>query len=44
VQAGVSLADALALLRAYAFANDQPIGDVAHEVASGALRFDGPDL
>jgi GAF domain-containing protein len=43
VQAGVSLADAVVLLRAYAFANDRPIGDIAHEVASGALRFDGPD-
>jgi hypothetical protein len=44
VQAGISLADALVMLRAYAFANDRPIGDVAHEVASGALRFDAPDL
>jgi hypothetical protein len=44
VQADISLADALALLRAYAFANDRPIGDVAHQVAAGALRFDGPDL
>jgi GAF domain-containing protein len=43
VQASVSLADAVVLLRAYAFANDRPIGDIAHEVASGALRFDGPD-
>jgi len=42
VQAGISLADAVVLLRAYAFANDRPIGDIAHEVASGALRFDGP--
>jgi hypothetical protein len=40
VQAGVSIADALVLLRAYAFAQDQPIGDVAAGVATGALRFD----
>jgi len=40
VQAGISLADALVLLRAYAFSNDQPIGEVAAEVAAGCLRFD----
>jgi hypothetical protein len=44
VQADVSLTDALVLLRAYAFANDRPIGEIAHDVASGELRFDGPDL
>ena len=40
VQAGVSLADALVLLRAYSFSHDRPIGDVAAEVAAGHLRFD----
>jgi hypothetical protein len=40
VQAGTSLADALVLLRAYAFAHDRPIGAVAADVASGRLRFD----
>jgi hypothetical protein len=40
VQAGISLADALVLLRAYAFSNDRPIGEVATEVAAGSLRFD----
>jgi hypothetical protein len=40
VQAGVSLADALVLLRAYSFSYDRPIGDVAAEVAAGRLRFD----
>ena len=40
VQAGVSLEDALALLRAYAFSHDRPISDVAAEVASGHLRLD----
>ena len=40
VQAGVSLADALVLLRAYSFSHDRPIGDVAAEVAAGRLRFD----
>ncbi len=39
-QAGISLADALVLLRAYAFSNDQPIGEVATDVAAGRLRFD----
>lgn len=40
VQADISIADALAVLRAYAFARDQPIGDVAAEVASGRVRLD----
>jgi hypothetical protein len=40
VQVGGSIADALAVLRAYAFAHDQPIVDVAAAVASGSLRFD----
>jgi len=39
-QVGISIDDALALLRAYAFSHDRPIGDVAVEVASGHLRLD----
>jgi GAF domain len=39
VQVGVSLDDALVLLRAYAFSHDRPISDVAAEVASGHLRL-----
>ncbi len=40
VQAGISVADALVLLRAYAFSHDRPIGEVAAEVADGRLRLD----
>ncbi len=40
VQAGISLDDALVLLRAYAFSHDRPIGDVAADVAAGRLRLD----
>ncbi len=40
VQAGCSLADALVLLRAYAFAQDCPISDVAADVVSDRVRFD----
>jgi hypothetical protein len=40
VQVGVSLDDALVLLRAYAFSHDRPIGDVAADVAAGRLRLD----
>jgi GAF domain len=40
VQAGISLADALVLLRAYAFSRDCPISDVAADVGSGSFRFD----
>jgi len=44
VQAGVSLADALDLLRAYAFARDRPISDVAADVGTGLIRFDPSEL
>jgi GAF domain len=44
VQAGISLADALVLMRAYAFSRDLPISDVAAEVGAGALRFDASNL
>jgi hypothetical protein len=40
VQAGVSLDDALVLLRAYAYSHDRPISEVAAEVAAGRLRLD----
>jgi GAF domain len=40
VQVGISLDDALVLLRAYAFSHDRPIGDVAAEVASGHLSLE----
>jgi len=40
VQVGVSLDDALVLLRAYAFSHDRPIADVAADVAAGRLRLD----
>jgi hypothetical protein len=40
VQLGVSLAEALARLRAHAFAASAPVGDVAAEVVSRRLRFD----
>ena len=40
VQVGVSLDDALVLLRAYAFSHNRPIADVASEVARGSLSLD----
>jgi hypothetical protein len=40
VQAGISLADALVLLRAFAFSRDRLISDVAADVGAGSLRFD----
>ena len=40
VQVGISLDDALVLLRAYAFSHDRPIGEVAADVAAGHLRLD----
>jgi hypothetical protein len=41
-QAGVSVEDALVLVRAYAFAEDQPITEVAAAVVERGLRFDPP--
>lgn len=38
-QLGVSVADALARMRAYAFAEQRLLGDVAHDVVSRRLRF-----
>lgn len=43
VHLGVSLADALARLRGYAFAHDQPIFAVAREIVQGRLRLDEGD-
>jgi len=40
VQAEMSVGDAMALLRAYAFAEDRPIDEVASDVVGGRLRFD----
>jgi hypothetical protein len=40
VQLGVSLEEALARLRARAFAASAAVGDVAAEVVSRRLRFD----
>jgi hypothetical protein len=40
VQAQVPIHDALALLRAHAFAQDRLVGDVAADVVAGVLRFD----
>ena len=40
VRAGISLDDALVLLRAYAFSHDRPIGEVAAAIAAGHLRID----
>lgn len=40
VQLGVSMAEALARLRAYAYGNEQPLGTVAQDVVARKLRFD----
>jgi hypothetical protein len=43
VQLGISLADALAWLRAHAYARDKALGDVARDVVARRLSFDsGP--
>ena len=41
VQAAVAIPDAVVMLRAYAFAEDRPISEVATDIVSGALRLDG---
>jgi hypothetical protein len=43
VRAGVSLAQALALLRARAYAEDRPIGDLARDVLDGLARLGEDD-
>ena len=40
VQAATSVSDAIVMLRAYAFAEDRPISEVANDVVNGKLRFD----
>lgn len=40
VQAAVSVRDAVIMLRAYAFAEDRPISEVATDVVGGILRLD----
>jgi GAF domain-containing protein/ANTAR domain-containing protein len=40
VQLGISLTDALARLRAYAYAEDRALGDVARDVVARRLSFD----
>jgi len=44
VQERVSVADALVLLRAYAFSRDRPISEVAADVSAGHVRFDSDDV
>ena len=41
VQLGVSVAEALVRLRAFAFANDRLVTEVAEDVVGRRLRFDG---
>jgi GAF domain/ANTAR domain len=43
VRAGVSLAQALALLRARAYAEDRPIGDLARDVLDGLVHLEESD-
>ena len=44
VQLGVSVADALVRLRAYAFAHDRPLGAVAGDIVGRRIRFNDADL
>jgi len=41
VQASATVDDALVLLRAHAFADGRPVGEVAADVVAGRLRIDG---
>jgi hypothetical protein len=41
VQASIPVTDAIVMLRAYAFAEDRPISEVAAEIVDGELRLDG---
>jgi hypothetical protein len=43
VRAGVSLAQALALLRARAYAEERPIGDLARDVLDGLVELGEDD-
>jgi AmiR/NasT family two-component response regulator len=40
VQLGVNLAEAMARIRAYAYANQQPITDVARDIVSRKIRLE----
>ncbi len=40
-QAEVSAEQALAMLRAYAFANERPLDEVARDVVARRIRFTG---
>ena len=40
VDLGVSLTEAMALLRAHAFTLGRPLGDVARDVVTGRLRLE----
>jgi AmiR/NasT family two-component response regulator len=40
VQLGVSLADALARIRAHAYATNRPLREVAADIVARRLRFD----
>lgn len=42
VQLGITIGEALVRLRAYAFANDHLLAEVAEAVVTRKLRFDGP--
>jgi hypothetical protein len=44
VQLGISAEAAFARLRAYAFAHERRLGDVARDVVERRLRFDPPDV
>jgi AmiR/NasT family two-component response regulator len=43
VQLGVSIGEALVRMRAYAFAEDRRLTDVARDVVDRRLRFDRDD-
>jgi hypothetical protein len=43
VQLGISVADALVRLRAFAFADGRPVQEVAEDVVARRLRFDSRD-
>ncbi|BCY09826.1 GAF and ANTAR domain-containing protein [Actinoplanes sp. L3-i22] len=43
VQLGVSIGEALVRMRAYAYAENRRLGDVAHDVVTRRLRWDGRD-
>ena len=40
VDLGVSLAEALVRLRAHAFVEGRPVGDVARDIVAGRLRLE----